>query len=194
MKFILLLLLMVGCASPRLVPTPTTPVSVPQEKVIVPVKEYRTPRYYSKQEFNPVYKEALSLIAQWANSDEFINYVAHKHTYIKHTDKTVLEALKLWRSQLDQSDQIEISFFHQYFTKSIGGWYDGKINQNTKFSLTVYERAGHILHETSHKYGWIHQGNYTNENDNVNSFPYIIGYDFEDFLLSKKTQLAGGSK
>jgi hypothetical protein len=56
--------------------------------------------------------------------------------------------------------------------------------------MTPNERAGHWLHETSHKYGWSHLGNYVTKFDNENSFPYAIGYDFEDFLETKSKTLA----
>jgi hypothetical protein len=201
MKILFALLILSGCATPvqKPVEAPKTVEKIlapkPVEKVtVLPMKVWKTPKYHSEAPLTPKYREAISLIEKWANTDEFINYVAKKRTYFSHTDKTISEVLSIWRSQLDKGETIEITYYTTWWKgRAIGGWNGDKIYENIKWAeeLTAIERAGHLLHETSHKYGWVHQGNYTNQFDNVNSFPYAIGYEFEDFLHMKQTQVAG---
>lgn len=198
--FLLLSLLLASCATQTPLPTPinrdvdVTIVDSKPEMVVVPspAKVYKTPRYKFSDTITPDYFQAVEYIEKWANSDEFIHYVLSKRTYYSNTTYSVKEAIKLWREQLNQNDIIPIAFYTPLIKgKAIGGWDGYKINQNTKYVLSAMHRAGHLIHETSHKYGWKHNGNKVKANNNVNSFPYAIGYDFEDFLIMKYKHLAG---
>jgi hypothetical protein len=199
MKLLLLsLLLLVGCATqaPRPLPVeskvPRITV-IPTPPVVVDAPRLRsTPNYSLPSDAPEDFKQALELIKAYANSDEFYDYVLTKRKYFSHVDgKSVKQCVQEFRDQLDKGDRLEVVLYHQYFSKALGGlWADGKIHENTKFKMTPNERAGHWLHETSHKYGWSHLGNYVTKFDNENSFPYAIGYDFEDFLETKSKTLA----
>lgn len=202
MKWILILLLLSGCATRVTKNVDVAPVETKIE-VATPVmplssKVWRTPNFTSAWTFNATFVEAIQLMQKWANTDEFVAYVASKRTYFSHTDKSVTEALKLYREQLDRGDTIEITFFspkwYNYlkYKDTIGGWDGDSINENLSFSgYGPNRRAAHLLHEVTHKYDWKHQGNHSDKYDNENSFPYAIGYDFEEFLDTKTQQVAG---
>lgn len=49
-------------------------------------------------------------------------------------------------------------------------------------------KASILMHEVTHKYGWRHNGDERNVNDNINSFPYAVGIDFEEYLRNKETK------
>lgn len=196
MKFVLLLLLLVGCATqaPRQLPpeTQVPRVEIPVPPVVEAPRLRNTPAYTLPAQASEDFKQAVELIKAYANSDEFYEYVLSKRTYFSHVGtKTAKQCVQEFRDQLDQGDTVEIVLYRNIFSKAIGGlWADGKIHENTKYRMTPNERAGHLLHETSHKYGWVHQGNYVTDFDNENSFPYAMGYDFEDFLETKTKTLA----
>jgi hypothetical protein len=135
------------------------------------------------------YKGALQLIADYGNSDEFYKYVSKKRRYFSHTNLSVAGALSLFRQQLNKGGVISIEFGDTFWRKDILGVWNGyEIKDNINFKMTETERAGHLMHETSHRYGWKHKGNLINTFDNINSFPYAIGNDFQDFLESQLVQ------
>lgn len=192
MKILLLLLVISSCSTPDKGKQTPSPLPSTSPVVVLPGNSYNTPNYWSNSTLGPTYQEALNLVKQYANTDEFAAFVVKKRVYFSHTPKKVQEAVDLFRSQLDKGGKIQISFYTPFTKgKAIGGWDGVRINQNSKFYLNAIDRARHILHETSHKYGWVHQGNSSVANDNPNSFPYAIGYDFGDFLeLKLKTKIA----
>jgi hypothetical protein len=165
------------------------------QPVITVQRTWRTPQYYSQVKLGAEYQAAIKLIQENANTDEFIAFVKSYHKKpLSHTDKTLEQALEIWRNQLDKGDLIRLKFVWNPLTKAYGGWTTPGmyIEQNTKFKMSPAGRAGHLLHETAHKYGWRHLGNYPNQNNNTSSFPYVIGYAFEDYLLEKaKLKIAG---
>lgn len=198
MKKILIpaLLLAVSCNSK------VAPVIKKVEEIIRPAvvmeipRSLRTPNYEfilaKGQTVDPSFKAAVELIKLHGNSDMFYRYMVSKRTYFAHTNKMkVTDAIKKFRTQLDQGETVQIKFYTPFLKgKAIGGWNGLVISENTKFILSVARRAGHIMHETSHKYLWTHDGNSSVANDNGNSFPYALGYDFEDYILSLKPKLA----
>jgi hypothetical protein len=204
MKKLMVMILLMGCTSKEVKPTlkaPIVPMTIAKEDtielvpiVMVEAKNRVSPTYAFKGRMpSDLYIQAVNFILQYANSDEFIEYLSRRDHFSHVGNKTAQEVIAEWRDQLDRQDVMYISYYTPWFSDRIGGWDGETIRQNTKYleKLTVAERAGHLLHETAHKYGWVHEGNYTNENDNVNSFPYAVGYDFEDFILKKTGNLAG---
>jgi hypothetical protein len=180
-KVILIFVLLLGCRKSN----DTVVIPLPPS---VPIAGCTTPQFSSKDKLNDSYVQAIALIKKYANSDEFIRYLQSKRTKFSHTEIEASMAIKMWREQLAKCDTINIEFYKPlYPSKTIGGWSGNKIIQNLKYDMIAEQRAGHLLHETSHKYGWIHKGNYSDKYDNKNSFPYSVGYDFEDFLLAKPT-------
>lgn len=206
----LFLTAIVGCAlikqSRPIKPTPIADV----EKILIPPKISgpiplvminKTPRYSfvmaKGQDYDlKVFKSAIQLIEAHANTDGFYKYMASKRTYFAHTKLKPIEAIKIFREQLNSSKTIEVKFYRpRYKSSAIGGWNGTSIYENMDFKMEAVRRAGHLLHETSHVYGWEHQGNYANRNDNRNSFPYAVGYDFEEYIMQiTKKELAGGTK
>lgn len=197
------LLFAVACATHSIKetkPTPKTaeailkprPVTV-LEPIEVKPKTWKLPHYNVMAVGRDLstYHAAINHIKTHGNSDEFYAFMAKKRKYFAHSLCKVEECIKQFREQLDRGDQIDIVFYTPFWkSNSIGGWDGSKIHQNTKFVLNDIERAGHLLHETSHKYGWTHVGNYATRNDNENSFSYAVGYDFEEFLTMKFKQVA----
>lgn len=180
-------------------PLPQATANLPTPTVLAPieVKQWKTPTYVFMGTHRDlsVYHEALAHIKNHANTDEFYAYMLKKRTYFKHSPHSVAETIKLWREQLNKGDIIEVHFYTPWWkSRVVGGWDGSKINDNTKFVLNAIERAGHLLHETSHKYGHIHQGNYMNRYDNINSFPYAVGIDFEEYLHAKEAKTIAGAE
>jgi len=188
MKHLFLLLLLSGCATRPYVEYSPTVYGPP----VLTNTIGSTPKYICPPTVSKEFLKSLDLIRDYANSKEFSNYMKSKRTYFSHTNMKSNEAIDKFMSQLSSGDTIRISFYTPLFpSKALGGWDGYSIKENTKKYLSIIERAGHILHETTHKYGWAHQGNYVNQFDNVNSFPYAVGYDFIDFLTAKfPSQLA----
>lgn len=194
--------LVLACATTTIKEVPVTHVELPEIEVSEPAKTpgpiftvapRRVPHFLVLKGAMPEdYRKAIALIEAHANTDKFAAYVIAKKTVLSHTDKTLPEAMKMFREQMDKQDIVEVTFYKNIFSSSIGGWDGTKILQNLKFVKDPEGRAGHLLHEVSHKYGWKHQGNYHDRYNNVNSFPYVIGYAFEDYLRSlKASKLAG---
>ena len=173
-------------------PLPVPTVIVPEVKP----REWRTPIYSVAISAQlETYKKAIEHIKNHANTDAFYAYMKSKRKYFAHAKCKVDDCIKQFREQLDQADIINVVYYTPFWKSAvIGGWDGSKINDNTKFLLTDTERAGHILHETAHKYGWIHIGNYTYKNDNINSFPYAVGDDFEAYLKEMEAKKVAGSK
>lgn len=185
MKFLILSLIMVGCSTvPK--PTPSEVViesNKPIPEVIKPTKSWKTPKYILPNGVDTSYKEAIILIQKYANTDEFANYVLSKRSKFSHTNLTAIQAVEKFRNDMDKGDELQISFYTPFIKSSaIGAWDGVSIRQNTRIRMSVIDRASHLLHETSHKYGFSHLGNYPNRNDNLNSFPYAIGDEFKKFL------------
>jgi hypothetical protein len=205
----LLLAVVIGCSLTRH-KAPVKQTTVPP--MIKPVPEAHTPTVEVKPIFTPYkapkynfvlykgqgitltnYYAAAELIKEHGNSEAFFQYVASKRTYYSHANKMkVTDVIKQVRSQLNEGKEIEVVFYTPLRRgKAIGGWDGARINQNSKFYMDAIDRAGHLFHETMHVYGWKHQGNKTYDNDNVNSVPYAMGYDFRDYLTEyAKAQLA----
>lgn len=169
------------------VPTVTSSTSLSPSKC-------RTPKFnrLDGKNFSDHFLRAIKLIEENANSDEFVSYVLKKRTYFAHTTKKVPEAVKEYREQLERCDTINVTYYRPWYkSNALGGWDGKEINENLQYIMGDIERAGHLLHETTHKYGWDHKGQRYNLYDNVNSFPYAMGYDFEDYLKEKlKPRLA----
>jgi len=190
--YALLLLLALSCESRGISKDPEIVVVTPAP-VEIPGAACKTPNYQSKSSFGPQYTQALEFVRDYGNSDDFYAFLSKKYPKFTHTDKTAFEAIRLFRTQLAKCEAITIEFYSPILKGTyVGNWDGVKISQNAKFILTPSRRAGHLLHETSHKYGWIHKGNKVAQYDNVNSFPYALGYAFEEFLESKliNTKLA----
>lgn len=157
------------------------PVPVPE---VVETPKCKTPNYTSTSKLGPTFQEALDLIKLHANSDEFITYFSKRYPKFSNTSFTAIEAIRKFRAQLAQCDIVKIGFYTPVLKGSyVGNWNGVQITENSKFILSAPRRAGHLLHETSHKYGFTHDGNSVAKNDNVNSFPYAIGYAIEDYIL-----------
>lgn len=132
------------------------------------------------------YFKAFSFIHRFANTDEFETYFLSHRKELSHVDGHSPEiVMKTFRKQLALSEKIEVSFYWQPLSSGIGAWDIDRIKENTKFNLSPISLAAHLLHETSHKYGWKHLGNFKTENNNQNSFPYAVGDEFEKYLTEK---------
>lgn len=163
------------------------PGEVTLPEIIVPSTPGKTPKYKCYNcTLGESYVKALGYIEKHANTDEFEKYFLKKRTRLSHVDgKSPEMAIKTFREQLALEDEILISFYWNPVSKGLGAWDKGFIKQNTKYKLKPYELSGHLLHETSHKYGWKHLGNYKDKNDNLNSFPYAVGDEFKNYLVEK---------
>jgi hypothetical protein len=188
MKFnkLLLILLLASCSTqvhkPAIEqPVPNTPTFT------VEVSGQATPMYAFNSIPSDTFKKAIILISKHGNSNKFYEFMKSKRKYFSHTILGVDGAIKSFRASLARNEIINVTFYTSRFSKAIGGWNGKVISENTKFKLTVNDLAGHLLHETSHKYGFEHLGNYKLKNDNVNSFPYAVGEDFEAYLETIKS-------
>lgn len=191
-KLLLVLVLALGCAH-EIKQRPSDPIVIlkPIETTVRVLPAKGMPEYILPADATEEFREARFLLARFGNSDEFWNFVAAKRKSFAHTAYTKDQAIAQFRKDLARGDQIPIQYFTKWYkTRSIGAWNGIKILQNRNMRLTVIERAGHLLHETTHKYDFRHIGNYADRNNNQNSFPYAVGYDFEEFLATKKEQLA----
>lgn len=188
-----LLLAAIGCATH--VTKKSVEVIAPPDVTPVPTGVFKTPRYVLPTNYTAPkeYPQAIALIDKYGNSDEFFAYAKAKRTYYSHLTTDIEAAVKKFRDCLSTTDDVHIQFYNPTIpSKAIGAWNGYVMRQNTEHKLNVIERSGHLFHETSHKCGFRHNGNYADKFDNYNSFPYAMGYDFEDFLTGKlKPTLAG---
>ena len=153
----------------------------------------KTPVYALATDATPEFNRAVNLIAKYGNSDEFYGYMKSKRKTFSHTPMTRDQAISHFRAQLDRADLIPVDMLDEKDKLFQGGWYvggfnhkDQSIKENKYFRFfRPRDRAGHLLHETAHKYGFQHAGNDMHSNDNLNSFPYAAGIDFIEFLELK---------
>jgi hypothetical protein len=180
MKFLLLLAL-AGCIGTAPVKKPVD-ILAPQVTQSPQIQDWMTPNYTGGK-----FPESIALIKKWAVSPEFTEFVIKKRKYFSHTEGTVIENVAKYTLLMGQGKIIPIAMYWMPTSAALGGWNNtkGKILENSAKKLSVTRRASHLLHETTHVLGWKHEGNYPEKFDNVNSFPYAIGYDFEEFLALK---------
>ena len=143
-----------------------------------------TPRFlHPKGDYSENYLEPARLIAEHANSDEFYEYFKrHGAQKVSHTDLTLEQAITKFRAQLAQADFIQIEVAPMKQGNYIGGWTGTLIRMNDHINQNDMQAAGTLLHEISHKYGWMHKGNDWTKFDNVHSFPYLVGMNFQAYL------------
>lgn len=195
MKHLLLIFLMSACTH-QMVKREPVPEVILHPTITKSVKVIRaTPKYVLGKGATAEYLEAVDLVNAYANTDEFWDYVESQRTgeknYFAHTTLSVKEAIAQFRSELAKGETIQVEFFTPWYKSAqIGAWDGTRILENTQKHYTSIKRAGHLLHETSHKYGFVHSGNYPDKNDNQNSFPYVVGYALEEFVSLRVTQLA----
>lgn len=146
------------------------------------IQDFMTPTYSGGK-----YPESIALIKKWAVHPEFTTFVIKKRTYFSHTEGTVIENMAKYTMMMGAGFTIPIKIYWNPASAALGGWHPEKqaILENSAKKLSVTRRAAHLLHETTHVLGWKHSGNYPEKFDNVNSFPYTIGYLFEEFLVMK---------
>lgn len=142
-----------------------------------------TPRFiHPKGDYSEEYIESAKLIAEHANSDEFYKFFKEGgRTYVSHTDLTLDQAITKFRAQLAQADYIQIEVAPMK-GDYIGGWTGSLIRMNDHVNQNDMQAAGTLLHEISHKYGWMHKGNDWTKFDNAHSFPYLVGFNFQAYL------------
>lgn len=177
----LLLAVFVGCSTPKV----KRPVEILEPVTVTttpPVQIWRTPNYTGGN-----FTEATDLIKKWAVHPEFTDFVIKKRKYFSHTEGTVVENMTKYVMLMGQQRTIPIRMYYKPYSSALGGWNGVSIYENSAKKMSLNRRAGHLLHETTHALGWRHKGNYANKFDNVNSFPYALGYDFEEFLILKQT-------
>lgn len=174
-----------SCSFNKTVSDPT-PLPLPPSTVETSLKGGLTPKFKCLDcTFNSTYEKAINLL-QYANTDEFESYFLKKRIKLSHVDgKSPTLVIKTFRAQLSLQDEISVSFYWQPFSAGIGAWDVDRIKQNTKFTFAPIPLAGHLLHEVSHKYGWIHIGNKKFQFDNLDSAPYAFGNEFVSFLTEK---------
>jgi len=182
---LILVLLLSGCSTLTQNPVTENPAPISQDVSVQANESLNTPLFLFKSAPKDNYTEAILLISKHGNSNRFYSYMKSKRKYFSHTELSVDDAIKSFRESLSKSEIINIVFYTNRFSKAIGGWNGSVISENTKFNMKPIELAGHIFHEASHKYGFKHLGNYKNKNDNINSFPYAIGIDFEEYLTAE---------
>jgi hypothetical protein len=155
----------------------------------VSAKALRMPGFVLPADAPPEYKDAVELVLKYGNSDEFYAYMLKKRTYFTHTELNVREAISEFREQLADGGDSRVEFHtpHKGTTlfDSYAVWDGRRIIENTQIHMSVTRRAGILMHETSHKYGWSHKGNSPEKFNNLNSFPYAVGDDFKAFLDMK---------
>lgn len=170
----------IGCSTPKV----KSPVEILKPITVTTpapqVEIWMTPNYTGGY-----FPEAIALIKKWAVHPEFTDYVIKKRKYFSHTDGTVVENMAKYVMLMGQKRTIPIKMYYKPYSAALGGWNGVSIYENSAKKMSVTRRAGHLLHETTHALGWRHKGNYANKFDNVNSFPYSLGYDFESFLAIK---------
>lgn len=175
----LIVMTLTGCNS-----TPKKPVEIlaPQVTQAPQIQDFMTPTYTGGK-----YLESIALIKKWAVHPEFTEFVIKKRTYFSHTEGTVIENMAKYTMMMGAGFTIPIKIYWNPVSAALGGWHPEKqaILENYSKKMSVTRRASHLLHETTHVLGWKHSGNYPEKFDNVNSFPYAIGYDFEEFLALK---------
>jgi hypothetical protein len=155
----------------------------------VSAKTLRMPGFVLPADAPPEYRDAVDLVLKYGNSDEFYAYMLKKRTYFTHTELNVREAISEFREQLADGGDSRVVFHTPQkgtlLSDAYAVWDGSRIIENTKIKLSVTERAGVLMHETSHKYGWLHKGNDRDKFNNINSFPYAVGKDFQAFLEMK---------
>lgn len=162
--------------------------------VPMPKQRWTGPRFNYPADKKDLFFMPMHLIQKHASSEEFRKFMVKRQNGKEFTfvDVAPAAALTLFSDQLKQGDTVDIVCaqtnpqmlgYRALPEGFIGGWEGGKIHENcdANIKMTVEERAGHLLHEVSHMYGWRHMGN-----DlccgNVYSFPYQIGYGFTEYL------------
>lgn len=155
----------------------------------VTAKTLRMPGFVLPADAPPEYKDAVELVLKYGNSDEFYAYMLKKRRFFTHTDLNVREVITEFRQQLEEGGDSRVEFHTPQkgtlLNDAYAVWDGRRIIENTKIRLSITERAGVLMHESSHKYGWMHKGNDRDKFNNINSFPYAVGIDFQAFLDNK---------
>lgn len=133
---------------------------------------------------------ASRLITRHGNSDKFFEYMKTKRKYFSHTTGSVDDNIAKFREDLAKQDYIPVEVMFNQRKDFHGGWMpiSKVMKMNVNVDLSDAHRAAIIMHETTHKYGWQHQGNEWAEHDNINSFPYAIQVDFQEYLEKLKAK------
>lgn len=155
----------------------------------------KTPRYFYEPASHVTEKEhqtirdGIRLVQKYINSSDFQNFFATRNTNFTHVKISNAYARKIFRLQLDYAPSILVQSVWIKRGDYVAFWDGYSINLNSRFTRErdAYGVAGTLVHETSHAFGWRHKGNTVKKYGNVNSLPYAIGYDFEDYLRAKFT-------
>lgn len=167
-------------------------------------KKWRMPEIILPIDADSSMREALKLVNQFANSDDFYQYLNRKMIRLSGGNETNIElSIKKFRNCLHNSSPISV-YWKDYSkvdqNQVIGGWNGYRMNQNKFHRLNPIERAGHWIHEISHACGFTHEvhGQLVNDIEKYpiirNSFPYQVGYAFEDFLSEKSSPSVASTK
>lgn len=188
MKHLLLILLIVGCNSTPQKVDVTPDAVVLKPVVVVPDKAWKTPTLLLPSNPSIAMLSAVSMIAEYGNSDEFYEYVRlNVKTLAGGNETDINVAIAKFRNCLDKGETISITWYsYRPFSNVIGGWSGYSIVQNPKMNMTSIERAGHWLHEISHYCNFSHVSNNISTHPIIKqSFSYQAGYKFESFLNIK---------
>jgi hypothetical protein len=136
-------------------------------------------------------REAALLFTQYANDDDFYTYVRANVRSLEGGNETDVEAaIEGTRKCFDRADSVPVVWgTYMPGSNAIGGWHLGKIKQNSRIGMSAVERAGHWVHELTHKCGYSHiHNNITLYPIIRKSWPYQLGYKFEDYVTMKQSQ------
>lgn len=208
MQHLIVLLTLASCANqttssaPSTSPSATSPVSNPTtaSPTDAPASAtvWRAPKLKLPSNPGSKFIEAARIFADHINSDQFYTYL---RSYVKKPlaggNETDLEAaIAKYRKCLNESAEITVEWgWYRWGSPAIGGWNGYAIKQNPRYGLTTVERAGHWVHEIAHKCGSNHgisiKGKIVEQNNLESypimreSWPYQVGYAFEDYVTLK---------
>jgi hypothetical protein len=164
-------------------PVPSTPVSTNP----TPTQKNKVTQIILMDDPSSEMPQAKKYFEDWVNSQEFADYFLSQVKELtggNYSDPK--EALEVFRRFLSEGTSIAI-YWYNYgrWSNAIGG-FDGEegIAQNPRIYFNAIERAAHFCHECSHAAGLTHDGNRITPYIE-GSFPYQIGYKFEEFLYKK---------
>lgn len=133
---------------------------------------------------------AAKIFGEYANSDEFYSFLKKTVSSLDGGNESDLDtAIRNYRRCLNVHAPIEI-VLKRYSLKNrsivIGGWRKTYLAQNDFKKLDPVERASHWIHEISHACGFTHVENDIKAYPIIKqSWPYVVGRTFKEFLLEK---------
>lgn len=184
----------VSLPSPVAVPSTTLPVVVPSVSGAVEVS-YKMPELVLPKSPSQAMIEAAQYYKEHGNSDLFFSYAKARLKKLQGGNYTDAEkAIKDFRECLNKRKPIPVKWkdygvWPLFKSAAIGGWSGVNMYQNPRKTLNSVERSGHWYHETTHVCDFTHEVNGKIQNDISQypvireSFPYQMGYLFEDYLV-----------